>query len=126
MVVAGGREGTGKSQFTLWVAAQVTRGRLPGVLYGKPRHVIIVATEDSWQHTIVPRLIAAGADLSMVARADMVSETADNVTISLPSDISLLEQTITKYEMALVILDPVLACSATRSTTTAQKMSGPH
>jgi hypothetical protein len=105
----GGREGTGKSQFTIWLAAQITRGTLPGELYGKPRRVIIVATEDSWKHTIVPRLIAAGADLRMVARADVVSETADNVTISLPSDISALEETIKEYEVALVILDPVLS-----------------
>jgi hypothetical protein len=109
LVVVGGREGTGKSQFTLWLAAQVTHGTLPGELYGKPRRVIIVATEDSWKHTIVPRLIAAGADLGMVARADAVSETADNVTLSLPSDTSLLEQAITEHDVALVILDPVLS-----------------
>jgi hypothetical protein len=85
LVVVGGREGTGKSQFTLWLAAQITHGTLPGELYGKPRRVIVVATEDSWKHTIVPRLIAASADLGMVARADAVSETAYNVTISLPA-----------------------------------------
>jgi hypothetical protein len=107
-----GREGTGKSQCAIWLAGQITRGTLPGELYGKPRRVIVVATEDSWAHTIVPRLIAAGADLSMVARADMVSETADNVTISLPSDIPQLEETIKEYEVALVILDPVLSVMA--------------
>jgi hypothetical protein len=74
--------------------------------------VIIVATEDSWAHTIVPRLIAAGADLSMVARADVTSETADDVTISLPSDVSLLEETIKEYGVALVVLDPVLSVMA--------------
>jgi hypothetical protein len=109
LVVAAGREGCGKSQFSIWLAAKVTRGTLPGVLEGEPRRVIIVATEDSWQHTIVPRLIAAGADRSMVARADVVTEGDDKLVISLPSDISLLEATIDQHEVALVILDPMLS-----------------
>jgi hypothetical protein len=48
----------------------------------------------------------------MVARADVVSETADNVTISLPRDVAQLEETIREYEVALVILDPVLSTIA--------------
>ena len=58
-----GREGTGKSSFLIWLAAQVTRGELPGAFKGDPRPVIYVTFEDSWKFTIVPRLIAAGADL---------------------------------------------------------------
>jgi hypothetical protein len=109
LVVAGGREGCGKSQFAIWLAAHITKGTLTGILEGKPRRVIVVATEDSWQHTIVPRLIAAGADRSLVARADVVTEGDDKMVISLPSDILLLESTINEYEVALVILDPMLS-----------------
>lgn len=47
-----------------WAAAQVTRGELPGVYAGAPKDVLIAATQDSWEHTIVPRLIAAAADLT--------------------------------------------------------------
>ena len=43
-----------------------TRGYLPGACFGTPRAAIVVATEDSWEHTIVPRLMAAGADLTYV------------------------------------------------------------
>jgi hypothetical protein len=56
----GGREGIGKSIFACTVAADITQGRLPGVHFGAPRAVLIAATEDSWSHTIVPRLLAAG------------------------------------------------------------------
>jgi hypothetical protein len=107
--IAAGREGCGKSQFAIWLAAQITKGILTGVLAGKPRRVIVVATEDSWQHTIVPRLIAAGADLSLVARADVVTEGDNKMVISLPPDMSLLEATIKEYEVALMILDPMLS-----------------
>lgn len=58
----GGREGIGKSIVECTLAADITRGRLPGICAGTPRAVIIAATEDSWAHTIVPRLIGADAD----------------------------------------------------------------
>ena len=68
-----GREGIGKSLFLVWLAAQITRGTLPGAYYGSPRAVFYCAAEDSWQHTIVPRLIAAHADLDLVYRIDVES-----------------------------------------------------
>jgi len=46
---------------------------LPGEWAGTLRDVIIVATEDSWDHTIVPRLMAAGADLERVHRVEAVT-----------------------------------------------------
>lgn len=61
-----GREGVGKSTWFAWLAAQVTRGALEGHWHGRPRDVWYVATEDSWSHTIKPRMEAAGADLRRV------------------------------------------------------------
>jgi hypothetical protein len=61
-----GREGVGKSTWFAWLAAQVTRGALEGQWHGRPRDVWYVATEDSWSHTIKPRMEAAGADLDRV------------------------------------------------------------
>src|SRR4051812_7515384 len=63
LALLAGREGVGKSTIAYWLAARVTRGDLPGAYCGAPRQVAIVATEDSWAHTVVPRLKAAGADL---------------------------------------------------------------
>ena len=79
-----GREGTGKSSFLIWLAAQVTSGELPGAFKGRPRAVIYVAVEDSWKYTIVPRLMAAGADLTKVYRAEVEAVEGDTVTLSLP------------------------------------------
>src|SRR3954464_6558261 len=70
LALLGGREGIGKSTMAYQLAADLTRGRLPGVHFLQPRAVIVAATEDSWGHTIVPRLMAADAHLALVYRVD--------------------------------------------------------
>jgi AAA domain len=104
-----GREGTGKSSFLIWAAAQVTRGELPGAFKGDPRPVIYVTFEDSWKFTIVPRLMAAGADLDRVYRAEVQVIEGETVSLSLPADNELLEEAITGRQVALVVIDPLLS-----------------
>ena len=110
MTIAAGREGTGKSSFGFWMTAKVTRGTLPGSWQGRPRAVFYVAIEDSWKRTIVPRLIAADADLSMVYRVEAVDAEFGETTLSLPHDNLLLEQAIIEYQVALVVFDPLMSC----------------
>lgn len=107
--VAAGREGTGKSSFGIWLAAQITRGRLPGSFYGTPRPVFYVAMEDSWRHTLVPRLTAAGADLDLVGQFEVVSNLGDELVLSLPSDNALLEAEMVANNVALVVIDPLMS-----------------
>jgi hypothetical protein len=90
-------------------AAKVTRGELPGAFKGDPRAVIYVAVEDSWKYTIVPRLIAAGADLTRVYSAEVQTSEEQTVTLSLPADKQLLEDAISEYDVALVALDPLMS-----------------
>lgn len=108
LTLAAGREGTGKSSFGIWMAAQISRGTLPGEFFGRPRRVLYVAVEDSWQQTIVPRLMAAGADLSMVGRFD-VTEQGEEVALSLPVDNHLLERMAVEHDVAGVVLDPLMS-----------------
>ncbi|WP_228771722.1 AAA family ATPase [Actinokineospora iranica] len=106
-----GREGIGKSQFACWLTAQVTRGMLPGVFNGQSRSVVYAASEDSWAHTVAPRLSASGADLDLVYRADVV--TGGMVTgMSLPRDCEELGAEITRLGAGLVVLDPLLSVIA--------------
>jgi hypothetical protein len=104
-----GREGTGKSSCLIWKAAKITRGELPGSFYGQPRPVIYSALEDSWKYTIVPRLMASGADLNRVYRAEVQTVEDEKWTLSLPADNKLLEEAIAEYAVALVVLDPLLS-----------------
>ena len=111
--IAAGREGTGKSSCGIWLASQVTRGTLPGSLFGIKRRVLYVAVEDSWKHTLVPRAMAAKADLSLIGRFEVVVNTVDDretsTTLSLPYDNALLQRAITDNEVALVVIDPLLS-----------------
>lgn len=63
-----GNPGVGKSTLTLELAATVSRGRKwpDGTKAGPPGDVIVISGEDDIDSVIVPRLAAAGADLSRV------------------------------------------------------------
>lgn len=104
-----GREGLGKSTLTAWLVAQVTRGTLPGGEYGTPRSVVIAATEDSWEYTLVPRLIAAGADLDRVLRIDVQTAAGFTTGLSLPRDLPALAMTAREHDVALLVLDPIMS-----------------
>jgi hypothetical protein len=108
LTLVAGREGTGKSSFGIEKASQLTQGTLTGAHFGRPRKVLYVAVEDSWEQTIVPRLMAAGADLSMVGRFEVV-ETGELVALSLPVDNALLEKEVAENDVAAVFLDPLMS-----------------
>lgn len=109
LVLIAGREGVGKSTRAYQLAADVSRGALPGEFEGTPRGVLIAATEDSWEHTIVPRLMAAGADLSRVYRVEVETATGVHLGLSLPRDIPDLERLSADYEIGLMLLDPLMS-----------------
>lgn len=109
LAMAAGREGTGKTSFCLWLTAQLTRGTLPGTYQGEPRTVLYVAVEDSWPHTVRPRLDAAGADLTRVARLKMTSILGYETTPMIPGDLDLIESAIEKTRAAVLVCDPIMS-----------------
>lgn len=104
-----GGEGLGKSSLSVSLAAQVTRGRLDGARHGTPSSVVIVATEDSWAAVVVPRLMAAGADLERVLHVSVRIPEGGEDELVLPVDVELLQELIVAESVALVILDPLLS-----------------
>jgi hypothetical protein len=104
-----GRGGIGKSTHHAWQIAHITRGTLPGIHYGKPKACIVAAAEDSWERTIAPRLVAAGADLDMVYRVDVLTAEGPSGRLSLPADCRLLAEQVKAYEVALISLDPLMS-----------------
>ena len=109
--LAVGKPDLGKSQFAVWLAAQISRGQLDGQFKGDPRGVIYVATEDSFEETIRPRLEAAGADLDRVFRVDSTEQPGKGYTLSLMSarDIAEMAGLITEHDVALVVFDPLVS-----------------
>ena len=107
IVLLGGREGLGKSTLATKIAAAVTRGTLPGAHFGTPKTVVVCAGEDAWEQTIVPRFVAAGADLTRVIRVDV--QAVDGVRgLELPQDQRALSDLCQRYDVALIVLDPLM------------------
>lgn len=103
------REGIGKSTIVYTLSAAITCGQLPGVYHGVPRSVIVAATEDSWEHTIGPRLVAAGADRSKIYRVDVTTIDLGYATLTLPSDLAMLERLSRGVDAAAILLDPLMS-----------------
>jgi AAA domain len=107
-----GEPGTGKSQLLLFIAAAVTTGREWPCGEGKAPigSVIILSAEDGEADTIVPRLIAAGADRKRISTVAAVQseDGKGRRAFNLQADLQLLEDEITRSgDVALVIIDPV-------------------
>lgn len=108
LTLLGGREGIGKSTIAYLLSAMITQGVLPGAFEGRPRSVIVAATEDDWAATIVPRLVAAGADLDRVYRVDVLTEQGHMGPLSLPEDVESIKGLARQVDAVLVLLDPLL------------------
>jgi len=110
-----GRGGVGKTTFLLYLLAKITRGTLPGEYHGTPRPVLIWSGEDDWQTVLVPRLIAADADLNLVGRLSIEStydgETAE-VTPRLPLDVEAIARAVADTRAACVLIDPIASTMA--------------
>ena len=109
LAIAAGREGTGKSSFGIWMSAHITLGTLPGAYHGSLGRVLYVAVEDSWKHTLGPRLAASGADRNRVGRFEVVTYDDETTVLSLPHDNQLLEDAINEHDVKLVVIDPLMS-----------------
>lgn len=114
LALLAGREGIGKSTLAYTLVSAVTKGTLEGQFQDKPRSVIVVATEDSWEFTIVPRLKAAQADLDMVLQVE--PSDPDEYGISLPRDIEELSLIARENDVGLILLDPLMSRLGTLDT----------
>jgi len=99
-----GQEGDGKSTFAMTLAAQVSRGTLPGALAGQPGTVEIIAYEDDAAAVLVPRLLAAGADLD---RVFIHGGGAGDDVLTLPDDIAEFAEAAAARGSKLIIVDPL-------------------
>jgi hypothetical protein len=72
------------------------------------QRVLIMTLEDSLSHTIVPRLMKAGADLTMVDFVQMV-QNADGSTsfLTLAEDLDVLSAALEAKQYGLVVVDGI-------------------
>lgn len=103
-----GKPKVGKSTIACHVVAGLSRGTLDGDLLGEPLHVVFLSAEDSTAHTLVPRLIAARADLR---RVHFLTLKRDGVPdgIELPDDADRLAAAVERVNAGVIVVDPLAA-----------------
>jgi hypothetical protein len=103
----------GKSYVTLSMAAALSRV-LPMPMSGIPERTgstILMSAEDDPNHTIVPRLIAAGADLAKIHMLDsVILANGSEAFPSLRADIDAITAVAARLgDCRLIVIDPVSA-----------------
>lgn len=108
LTLLAGDGGLGKSTLTIALAAQLSHGSLDGELKGEAAGTLILSTEDDAADTIVPRLMAAGADLSRV-HVQAEDPESGYAPVSLPDDQEALVDVVETLGVRLVVFDPLTA-----------------
>jgi putative DNA primase/helicase len=104
LTVLAGEPGLGKSLLSIWLASGLSRGDLGN----KPAASLFLTAEDSREHTVLPRLVAAGAKCEQVVFPPPEKDGLER-SISLPDDIGYLRQLVEKAGVRLVVFDPFVA-----------------
>jgi hypothetical protein len=102
----------GKGLIFADMAARITRGNIWPCEEGCAPlgRVVLLTAEDAPSDTVVPRLIAAGADLDRIEIVNMVRENQKDRMFSLITDLALLRRKIAEVgDVKLVQIDPITA-----------------
>lgn len=108
-----GRPGKGKTSIATAMAAALSGGRgMPGWSPRSAGRVIWDAGEDGYRSIVIPRLMAAGANLRYIRRPDLRDSHGRPRRLILPDDIHDLETMITAWPARMLVLDPYSSCIA--------------
>lgn len=112
LMLIGGRGGSGKSTLMRSLTADISAGRCAlGLSYPNPVRgkVLIVAAEDGPSDTILPGLMAAGADLDRVAILEGVRANGARHEFTLrPEHVALVREQLRRSpDIKLVTIDPI-------------------
>jgi putative DNA primase/helicase len=112
VTMVAGNPGLGKSQFTTYLAAQVSSGGNWAAKEGKCPHgsVLMLSAEDDVADTIRPRLEVAGANIHRVLVLTAIKEATATRGFNLARDLQQLEKALTDIgDVKLIIIDPITA-----------------
>jgi hypothetical protein len=104
-LIIAGEPGAGKGVFTSHLLAKLTKGEMPGDLHGEPVNVLWVGFEDSWPEVVLPRLLAAGAD---VTRAYNLHVATPGHYLELARDRQALEDLVKTHDLKVVAFEAIV------------------
>lgn len=115
LTILAGTAGTGKTTLALGLAAALTSGgKWPDGKHCRTRgNVLIWSSEDNPDDTLVPRLIASGADMSRCHFIEGITQGGENHPFDPAQDIGELHKAIEKIGgVSLLIIDPIVSAVA--------------
>lgn len=108
-----GDPGVGKSGITMRLVAHETTGEpYPddrNQARREPGNVVVICAEDDPADTIVPRLIAAGADLNRVSIVQMTKTKKGERVFDVTQDLPKLEALADELHPTLIVVDPIVS-----------------
>jgi putative DNA primase/helicase len=115
LTILAGTAGTGKTTLALGLAAALTSGdKWPDGKHCKERgNVLIWSSEDNPDDTLVPRLIASGADMSRCHFIEGIIQNGESMPFDPSKDISELYKAVEHIGgVSLLIIDPIVSAVA--------------
>jgi putative DNA primase/helicase len=115
LTILAGAAGTGKTTLALGLGAVITTGgRWPdGAASTKVGNVLVWSSEDVANDTLVPRLIASGADLTRCHFIEGIVQHGESVPFDPSQDIPELHRAVERIGgAALLIIDPIVSAVA--------------
>lgn len=112
LTILAGNGGTGKTTLALGLAAILTAwGKWPdGAACAKAGNVLIWSSEDNPDDTLVPRLIASGANMKRCHFIDGITENGERLPFDPAQDIPELHRAVEGIGgVALLIVDPIVS-----------------
>jgi hypothetical protein len=108
ITILAGDPGVGKSQASIDILSRITLGEMmPDGSPGICGNCAIATAEDETSETVMPRLVAAGANLRRVRVIHKVSINGGERYLSLPRDLKVLRKMIIEEKLRLLIIDPL-------------------
>lgn len=111
LTILAGRQGSGKSQWTAWLAAKLSRGELKKGARSchPPSATLFASLEDAVSETIAPRLRGALARSELVHIVTGVTREGYQDVLRLPRDVHLIVKQAREVKAKLVVIDPLNA-----------------
>lgn len=107
--VLAGAPGTGKTTLAMYLAACISAGKaFPDGSRPDPGGVLIWSGEDDFTDTLVPRLVAAGADRNAILFVGDVSEDRKRYPFDPARDVDQLKAAVVG-NVSLIIIDPLVS-----------------